>query len=151
VPIAASVPQRVREADPPSRSDEGFDRTLVTRRSRAAQQGVQTSAYYPGWEDKLINGGATRLPVLRVEFDDPERTLLYIDPHSGAPAGAYDASGRRLRGLYGTRPLWDVLVLAFMLGGFAMSVTGTWIGWKWLKRKARKPRSQRKAQLQPAE
>jgi hypothetical protein len=112
--------------------------------------------YYPGWEDKLVNGGAKRLPVLRVVFDDAERTLLYIDPHSGAPVGAYDANGRRLRwlyhglhsldfgSLYGSRPLWDLVVLVFMLGGFAMSVTGTWLGWKWLKRKVRKPLPQQK-------
>jgi hypothetical protein len=110
--------------------------------------------YYPGWEDRLINDGAKRLPVLKVAFDDPERTLIYIDPHSGAPVGAYDASGRRLRWLYhglhsldfgwlyGSRPLWDLLVLAFMLGGVAMSVTGTWISWKWLKRNVRKPHPQ---------
>jgi hypothetical protein len=39
--------------------------------------------------------------------------------------------------------LWDLLVLPLMLGGIAISVTGTWIGWKWLKRKVRKPRPQR--------
>jgi hypothetical protein len=37
-----------------------------------------------------------------------------------------------------------------MLGGFAMSVTGTWIGWKWLKRKVRQPRAQQKSRGVPA-
>ena len=118
--------------------------------------------YYPGWEDKLINDGAKRLPVLKVVFDDPERTRIYIDPHSGAPLSVYDVSGRWLRWLYhglhsldfgwlyGARPLWDLLVLPFMLGGFAVSVTGTWIGWKWLKRKVRQPSPQQKRRGAPA-
>jgi hypothetical protein len=112
--------------------------------------------YYPGWEDKLINDGAKRLPVLKVVFDDAQRTLIYIDPHTGAPVKAYDVSGRWYRwlfhglhsldfgALYGLRPLWDLLVLPLMLGGVAVSVTGTWIGYKWLKRKVRKPRPQQK-------
>ena len=89
--------------------------------------------------------------MLRLEFDDPARTLIYIDPHSGAPLNAYDTSGRwyrwlfhglhslNLPGLYSSRPLWDLLVLPLLLGGTALAVTGTWIGVKWLRRKARLP------------
>jgi hypothetical protein len=118
--------------------------------------------YYPGWEDKLINDGAKRLPVLKVVFDDTERTLIYVDPHSGAPLSAYDVSGRWLRWLYhglhsldfgwlyGARPLWDLLVLPLMLGGVAISVTGSWIGYKWLKRNVRKPRPQQKSRAAQA-
>jgi hypothetical protein len=118
--------------------------------------------YYPGWEDKLINDGAKRLPVFKVVFDDTERTLIYVDPHSGAPVGAYGVSGRRLRWLYhglhsldfgwlyGARPLWDLLVLPLLLGGVAMSVTGTWIGYRWLKRTAQKPRPQRNSRAAQA-
>lgn len=107
--------------------------------------------YYPGWEDKLENDAAKRLPVLKIVFDDAQRTLVYIDPHTGTPEKAYDTSGRWYRwlfhglhsldfaGLYGVRPLWDLIVLPLMLGGVAVSVTGTWIGYKWLKRKVRKP------------
>jgi hypothetical protein len=109
------------------------------------------SYYYPGWEDKLENDTARRLPVLKIAFDDVERTLVYVDPHTGEAVGAYDTSGRSLRwlyhglhsldfaGFYAARPLWDLIVLPFMLGGAAMSVTGTWIGYRWLKRKVRKP------------
>jgi hypothetical protein len=105
--------------------------------------------YYPGWEDKLENDGAKRLPVLKIVFADSERTLVYVDPHSGTPVKAYDASGRRYRWLfhglhnldfgrlYAARPLWDLVVLPLMLGGLAVSVTGTWIGYKWLQRKLR--------------
>ena len=142
-----------------------FPEALLLEAARDVMPGVEVresalldgydAYYYPGWEDKLINDGAKRLPVLRIAFDDAARTLIYVDPHSGAPVGAYDVSGRRLRWLYhglhsldfgrlyGARPLWDLLVLPLMLGGIAMSVTGTWIGWKWLKRKVRKPRPQK--------
>ena len=114
------------------------------------------SYYSPGWEDKLENDSARRLPVLKVVFDDAERTLVYVDPHTGEAVGAYDASGRRLRwlyhglhsldfaGFYAARPLWDLIVLPLMIGGVAMSVTCTWIGYKWLRRKLRKPGPQKR-------
>jgi hypothetical protein len=37
--------------------------------------------------------------------------------------------------LYRHRPAWDVTVLALMLGGTALSVTGIVIGWRRLRRK----------------
>ena len=149
-----------------------FPEGLLLEAARDIMPGVEVRAsalldgydayYYPGWEDKLINDGAKRLPVLRIAFNDAARTLVYVDPHSGAPVAAYDVSGRRLRWLYhglhsldfgwlyGARPLWDLLVLPLMIGGIAMSVTGTWLGWKWLKRKVRKPRPQKSRAAQPA-
>jgi hypothetical protein len=148
-----------------ARAVERFPEGLLLEAARDIMPGVKIAAaelldgydayYYPGWEDKLIND-AKRLPVLKVVFDDVERTLMYIDPHSGAPVSAFDVSGRRLRWLYhglhsldfgwlyGARPLWDLLVLPLMLGGVAMSVTGTWIGWRWLKRKVSGPATQQK-------
>jgi hypothetical protein len=118
--------------------------------------------YYPGWEDKLENGAAKRLPVLKIVFDDAEQTLVYVDPFTGTPVKAYDSSGRWYRwlfhglhsfdfaALYRLRPLWDLIVLPLMLGGVAVSVTGTWIGYKWLKRKVRKPKPQQKRRTAPA-
>jgi hypothetical protein len=106
--------------------------------------------YYPGWYDKLVNDATKRLPVLRVSFDDPNRTAIYIDPHSGAPVLAYDTAARWFRWLfhglhsfdfgvlYRSRPLWDAIVLPLMLGGVLLSGTGVWIGIKWLARKLRK-------------
>jgi hypothetical protein len=114
--------------------------------------------YYPGWYDKLVNGGTKRLPVLRVTFDDPNRTAIYIDPHSGAPVLAYDTAARWFRWLfhglhsfdfgflYRSRPLWDVVVLPLMLGGVLLSATGVWVGVKWLGRKVRKTARSRRMQ-----
>jgi hypothetical protein len=105
--------------------------------------------YHPGWEEKTVDDGAKRLPVVRIDFADPRRTVVYIDPQSAAAVGTYDTSSRRLRwlfnglhsldfpALYGSRPLWDVAMLAFMLGGLLLCGTGVWVGAKWLARTAR--------------
>lgn len=117
--------------------------------------------YYPGWYDKVVRGGAKRLPVLRVTFGDPGRTLVYVDPYSGAPMLAYDTSGRWYRWLfhglhsldfgplYRWRPLWDIIVLPLMLGGLLLSATGSWIGAKWLGRTVRFARRSRRTALPP--
>ena len=74
------------------------------------------------------------LPVLRVSFDDPKQTLLYMSPSHGQLIKA-DKDDRVARwALYGLhaldfsflwqhRPLWDIVVLALMIGATAMSVT----------------------------
>jgi hypothetical protein len=105
--------------------------------------------YYPGWYDKVVRGGVKRLPVLRLTFDDPGRTLVYVDPYSAAPILAYDTSGRWYRWLfhglhsldfgwlYRSRPLWDIVVLPLMLGGVLLSATGVWIGLRWIRRSLR--------------
>ena len=41
-----------------------------------------------------------------------------------------------LRGLVDRRPLWDVLMIGFSLGGFALCVTSVVIAWRRVKRKA---------------
>jgi hypothetical protein len=141
-----------------------FPQSALLDAARAILPGVEIASaemleqydayYYPGWEDKLENDAAKRLPVLKIAFDDAERTLVYVDPHTGTPVKAYDTSGRWYRwlfhglhsfdvaGLYAARPLWDLIVLPLMLGGVAVSVTGAWIGYKWLRRKVRPPRPQ---------
>ena len=80
------------------------------------------------------------LPVYRVILNDEQRTRYYLDPASGALLQRADANGRWHRWLFGglhrldftavmrTRPLWDVLVLALMLGGLVISVTGCYLG-----------------------
>jgi hypothetical protein len=112
--------------------------------------------YYPGWYDKVVRGRAKRLPVLRLEFDDPGRTLVYVDPHSAVPLLAYDTSSRWYRWLfhglhsfdvgwlYRARPLWDVVVLPLMLGGVLLSATGCWVGVAWLRRTWRAPVARRR-------
>ena len=82
--------------------------------------------------------GGRALPVLRVQYDDSERTWVYLDPSRGALVAQSDRVGRRVRWLYQglhsldfpflyfKRPLWDAVVLALSLGGLAITVTSAW-------------------------
>jgi uncharacterized iron-regulated membrane protein len=100
-----------------------------------AEQGLmnEEDAYYFNRRDAFV------LPVYRVILNDDERTRYYLDPASGALLQRADANGRWHRWLFGglhrldftaamrARPFWDVLVLALMLGGLAISVTGCYL------------------------
>ena len=91
-----------------------------------------------------------RLPVLRVRYDDPQRTWLYFDPHRGAIARKEERLTRLNRWLYhglhsldfpflyDRRPLWDVVVILLSLGGITLSVTSLTQGWRRLRRHARR-------------
>ena len=85
------------------------------------------------------------LPVLRLKFDDPQRSWLYVDSQRGALAARYERSGRVERWLYHgfhsfdfpflwrLRPAWDITVIALCLGGFALSGTGVVLGYRRLR------------------
>ena len=91
-------------------------------------------------------GVRPQLPVLRLRFDDPARTWLYLDPVTGEVLQGVDARRRTYRWLYDMfhkwdlnaltlhRPLWDIILWFFSLVGLVTSVTGVWIGWKRLRR-----------------
>ena len=93
-----------------------------------------------------------RLPVLRVRYDDPQRTWLYFDPHRGAIARKEERLTRLNRWLYhglhsldfpflyDRRPLWDIVVILLSLGGIALSVTSLTQGWHRLRRHGRRLR-----------
>ena len=69
------------------------------------------------------------LPVLRVRFDDPDRTWLYLDPALGRIVHREQRRSRVDRwlyrglhrldfpGFYHQRPLWDIVVIVLLLGG----------------------------------
>lgn len=88
-----------------------------------------------------------RLPMLRVRFDDRERTWAHIDPQTGEVVNRSGASARTYRWLFNAlhdfdlrfllhhRPLWDLVVLALSAGGLIVSVSGVVIGWRRLGRK----------------
>lgn len=85
------------------------------------------------------------LPVLRVEFDDPENTWFHIDLSTGAVLNRITDADRVERWLYNgmhsldfpflihNRPLWDIVVLLLSLAGTAFCVTSVIIGWRRLK------------------
>jgi len=85
---------------------------------------------------------AKRLPVLRLDFDDPVTSLMYVDPHTGAIFRSYDAQAKVMRwlvmGLHCldfpflilNRPAWDLVIIGFSAGGLLLSTTGLVMGWR---------------------
>ncbi len=80
------------------------------------------------------------LPILRVKFDDPDQTWLYIDPGSGQLSRSVHRLDRVERWIYHgfhsldfgfwyyKRPLWDIGVILLSLGGLATSTIGLYVG-----------------------
>ncbi|WP_370663329.1 PepSY domain-containing protein [Massilia mucilaginosa] len=106
--------------------------------------------YYYSRDAHSMTGGAGKpLPVWRIAFADPQRSWVYVDPHTGALAGRSDRHKRTSRWLFAMlhswdwlpllerRPLWDLMMLAFSLGGAVLSASGMVIGWRRLGRKLR--------------
>ena len=95
------------------------------------------------WYD---SGGLPRLPMLRLRFDDPAATWLYIDPSTGDVLARIDRRRRAYRWVFDLlhkwdltiltryRPAWDLLIWLFSLVGLVTSVSGIWLGWKRLRR-----------------
>jgi hypothetical protein len=87
------------------------------------------------------------LPVLLVRMNDEGETRYYIDPKTATVAGSYNARNWVTRWLYhglhsldfpwlyNYRPAWDIVVIAFMLGGTALGVTSMIMAWRVLGRR----------------
>jgi hypothetical protein len=87
------------------------------------------------------------LPVLLVRMNDPDHTRYYIDPKTARSVGTYSARNWMSRWLYhglhsldfpwlyDYRPLWDIVVISFMVGGTALCVTSFVLAWRVLGRK----------------
>jgi hypothetical protein len=86
------------------------------------------------------------LPVLRVKFDDPLETWVYVDPELGQIVASVHRLHRIERWLYNglhsldfgfwydRRPLWDVGMIVLSLGALVTSAIGFWMGLKRLRR-----------------
>jgi hypothetical protein len=82
------------------------------------------------------------LPVVAATLNDPDGTRYYIDPRTARIVGSYDSRGWVTRWvyhglhsldfpwLYTYRPLWDIVVITFMLGGTALGVTSLVLAWR---------------------
>lgn len=90
------------------------------------------------------------LPVLRVRYGDPQQTWLYFDPRHGTIARKEERLSRLNRWLYHglhsfdfpflyyRRPLWDIIVIVFSIGGALLSMTTITAGWRRVKRRVRR-------------
>lgn len=105
--------------------------------------------YYYGRQPHNLSGHIERrLPVLRVEFDDPHHTWVHLDPHTASIFNSLDSTGRvrrwlfnflhsfDLRGFVNRRPLWDTTLILLSIGGFVLCISGVVIGWRRLRRPA---------------
>ena len=90
------------------------------------------------------------LPILRLKFDDPTQTWLYIDPGSGQLSTSVHRLDRVERWIYHgfhsldfgfwyyNRPIWDIAVIVLSLGGLATCTIGLYVGIRrlWRNRKS---------------
>lgn len=93
-------------------------------------------------------GAFLGLPVVLVRLRDAENTRYHLDPKTARVVGNYSSSGWVTRWLYHGlhswdfpwlykhRPLWDIAVIAFMLGGSLLCITSLILAWRVLRRTA---------------
>jgi len=108
--------------------------------------------YYAREPHSMMGHLQQRLPVLRVRFDDPAQTWLHLDLHTGAVVSQLDQPRRASRWLFAllhswdwlpllaNRPLWDVWMIVFSVGGLLISGTGVVLGWRRLGRSLKRGR-----------
>jgi hypothetical protein len=89
------------------------------------------------------------LPVILARYSDAQQTRLYIDPKTARVVSGYQSGDWMDRWLYhglhslnfpwlyNHRPLWDIVVITFMVGGTALCVTSLILAWRVLGRKLR--------------
>ena len=94
--------------------------------------------------------GLTPLPALRIKFDDPAQTWVYVDPSLSQVVTAINRWGRVERWvyhglhsldfpfLYNSRPSWDIVMLAVSFGGLTTSGLGFVLGLRRMRRSARR-------------
>jgi hypothetical protein len=123
-----------------------FDNETMLRDAKAAMPGiaVKDAAWLKDYDDYYyysvasFNSGLMKpvrtLPVLRVRFDDPKQTWLYMTPSHGQMTQAntesrivrwslYGFHALDLAFLYKRRPLWDIVVIALLVGSTVLSST----------------------------
>ena len=138
---------------PESGSFSAFPKETLSEVARAAMPDVPLKdeewleAYDGYYYDPR---GADPLPVLRVRYADPQETWLYLDPRAGGVVRRSERISRLQRWLYQglhsldfpflyyRRPLWDVVVIVFSLGGLTLSVTTMWAAYRRLRRGVRR-------------
>ena len=94
--------------------------------------------------------GQTPLPAVRLKFDDPAQTWVYVDPSLSQVVTTVTRWGRVERWLYhglhsldfaflyNNRPTWDVVMIVLCLGGLTTSGLGFVLGLRRMRRGARR-------------
>jgi len=122
---------------------EPFSAESLVQRLEAAAPGVAVveQAVLTEYDDYYYSRrGQTPLPVLRIKFDDPMQTWVYVDPTMSQVLAAVHRLNRVERWFYNGLHsldfafwyrswLWDVGVILLCLGGLTTSAIGTVIGY----------------------
>jgi len=99
--------------------------------------------YYVGLTDHLP------LPVFKVDILDADKSTYYINPENGNTR-YFNTNTKVHRWLYqalhsykfkylAERPiLWNIVMWVTMIGGTLVSITGVWLGFRYVKRKIKK-------------
>lgn len=102
---------------------------------------TEYESYYLDRENKLP------LPAIFVRFNDPARSMFYIDPKTARIVQSYNSNSRwnrwfyhglhslNLPWLYKHRPAWDIAVIFLLAGGASLAVTALLLAWSVLWRK----------------
>jgi hypothetical protein len=116
--------------------------------ARAAMPGVSVrdSIWLNEYDSYYYNQhGARPLPVLRVRFNDPASTWLYLNPQHGQMIRMQRMNGLNrwlYKGLhdldfpflYYRRPAWDIAIVGLSVGGLILSVTALVPSYRRLRR-----------------
>jgi uncharacterized membrane protein len=142
---------RVRVVDAATGSPAVIGKDDILRAAARLRPGAITQATLQTREDFHWYGHHRErtVPVWRLQFDDPARSWIYIDPASGQVAGSNDSNSRLRRWLFNAahsldfpwliqyRPAWDLVVWLLSIVGTVASASGVVIGWRRLRRKPR--------------
>lgn len=147
---------------------DGFDQAqivAIVKENAANPQAVETRLVTQYDYHYLDRTRRRPLPVILALMHDDVETRYYIDPKTANIVGTYSERNWARRffynglhslsfpWLYNHRPLWDIIVIAFMLGGTALCVTSLTLAWRVLGKKLRgfeSPTAERVSAIQGA-
>jgi len=144
---------------------DGFDHSRIVdivKKSAPNPQAVETRVIDRYDVHYLDRTRQRPLPVILALMNDAEHTRYYIDPKTATVVGT--ASDRNFwrrwlynglhslnfPWLYEYRPLWDIVVITFMLGGMVLSLTSLTLAWRAIGRTIRRLLRDARAVRQPA-
>jgi hypothetical protein len=128
-----------------------FDQAALVARIKAAAPGARIIETQPLAEYDSYYYSRNRqipLPALRIKFDDPAQTWVYVDPSISQVVTAINRWQRVERWayhglhsldlpyIYNSRPSWDVVMILLCLGGLTSSVLGLVLGTRRMRRAA---------------
>jgi hypothetical protein len=130
-----------------------FDQATLADRIRAAAPDArlvesQLLSEYDAYYYSRV--GQVPLPAVRLKFDDPAQTWVYVDPSLSQVVTAINRWGRVERWvyhglhsldfpyLYNSRPSWDIVMIALCLGGLTSSGLGLVLGLRRMRRAVRR-------------